>query len=165
MNSGSLGHGLPVCVGMALAGKRDGRDYRVYTVMGDGELAEGSIWEAAMAAHQYHLDNLCAVIDRNHLQISGNTEDVMGHENLHDRFASFGWHVIDVSDGNDIDALQKAFIEAKNTKNQPTVIIANTIKGKGSPVMENKAFWHHHVPSQEEYATIMADLKKREEAV
>ena len=165
MNSGSLGHGLPVCVGMALAGKRDGRDYRVYTDMGDGELAEGSIWEAAMAAHQYHLDNLCAVIDRNHLQISGNTEDVMGHENLHDRFASFGWHVIDVSDGNDIDALQKAFIEAKNTKNQPTVIIANTIKGKGSPVMENKAFWHHHVPSQEEYATIMADLKKREEAV
>lgn len=165
MNSGSLGHGLPVCVGMALAGKRDGRDYRVYTVMGDGELAEGSIWEAAMAAHQYHLDNLCAVIDRNHLQISGNTEDVMGHENLHDRFASFGWHVIDVSDGNDIDALQKAFIEAKNTKNQPTVIIANTLKGKGSPVMENKASWHHHVPSQEEYATIMADLKKREEAV
>lgn len=165
MNSGSLGHGLPVCVGMALAGKRDGRDYRVYTVMGDGELAEGSIWEAAMAAHQYHLDNLCAVIDRNHLQISGNTEDVMGHENLHDRFASFGWHVIDVSDGNDIDALQKAFIEEKNTKNQPTVIIANTIKGKGSPVMENKASWHHHVPSQEEYATIMADLKKREEAV
>lgn len=165
MNSGSLGHGLPVCVGMALAGKRDGRDYRVYTVMGDGELAEGSIWEAAMAVHQYHLDNLCAVIDRNHLQISGNTEDVMGHENLHDRFASFGWHVIDVSDGNDIDALQKAFIEAKNTKNQPTVIIANTIKGKGSPVMENKASWHHHVPSQEEYATIMADLKKREEAI
>lgn len=165
MNSGSLGHGLPVCVGMALAGKRDGRDYRVYTVMGDGELAEGSIWEAAMAAHQYHLDNLCAVIDRNHLQISGNTEDVMGHENLHDRFTSFGWHVIDVSDGNDIDALQKAFIEAKNTKNQPTVIIANTIKGKGSPVMENKASWHHHVPSQEEYATIMADLKKREEAI
>ena len=165
MNSGSLGHGLPVCVGMALAGKRDGRDYRVYTVMGDGELAEGSIWEAAMAAHQYHLDNLCAVIDRNHLQISGNTEDVMGHENLHDRFASFGWHVIDVSDGNDIDALQMAFIEAKNTKNQPTVIIANTLKGKGAPVMENKASWHHHVPSQEEYATIMADLKKREEAV
>ena len=165
MNSGSLGHGLPVCVGMALAGKRDCRDYRVYTVMGDGELAEGSIWEAAMAAHQYHLDNLCAVIDRNHLQISGNTEDVMGHENLHDRFASFGWHVIDVSDGNDIDALQKAFIEAKNTKNQPTVIIANTIKGKGAPVMENKASWHHHVPSQEEYATIMADLKKREEAI
>ena len=118
-----------------------------------------------MAAHQYHLDNLCAVIDRNHLQISGNTEDVMGHENLHDRFARFGWHVIDVSDGNDIDALQKAFIEAKNTKNQPTVIIANTIKGKGSPVMENEASWHHHVPSQEEYATIMADLKKREEAV
>ena len=165
MNSGSLGHGLPVCVGMALAGKRDGRDYRVYTVMGDGELAEGSIWEAAMAAHQYHLDNLCAVIDRNHLQISGNTEDVMGHENLHDRFASFGWHVIDVSDGNDIDALQKAFTEAKNTKDRPTVIIANTVKGKGSPVMENKVSWHHHVPSQEEYEAIMADLKKREEAI
>ena len=165
MSSGSLGQGISAAVGMALSAKLRNKSYRVYTLLGDGEIQEGQVWEAAMFANQYHLDNLCAVIDRNHLQISGNTEDVMGHENLHDRFASFGWHVIDVSDGNDIDALQKAFIEAKNTKNQPTVIIANTIKGKGSPVMDNKASWHHHVPSQEEYATIMADLKKREEAI
>ena len=96
MNSGSLGHGLPVCVGMALASKMDGRKNRIYTVMGDGELAEGSVWEAVMAGHQYRLDNLCAVIDRNRLQISGNTEDVMGHDDLHERFKSFGWNVIDV---------------------------------------------------------------------
>ena len=92
MNSGSLGHGLPVCVGMALAGKMNKKNYRVYTVMGDGELAEGSVWEAAMAGHQYKLDNLCAIVDRNRLQISGNTEDVMGHDDLHERFKSFGWH-------------------------------------------------------------------------
>ena len=118
MNSGSLGHGLPVSVGMALAGKMDGRDYRVYTVMGDGELAEGSVWEGAMAAHQYKLDNLCAVVDRNRLQISGNTEDVMGHDDLHERFRAFGWHVIDVADGNDIDQLHAAFEEAKTVKGQ-----------------------------------------------
>ena len=112
MNSGSLGHGLPVCVGMALAGKMNGQDYRVYTVMGDGELAEGSVWEGAMAAHQYKLDNLCAVVDRNRLQISGNTEDVMGHDDLHERFRAFGWNVIDVADGNDIDQLKAAFDEA-----------------------------------------------------
>ena len=109
MNSGSLGHGLPVCVGMALAGKMDKKSYRVYTVMGDGELAEGSVWEGFMAGHQYKLDNLCAVIDRNHLQISGNTEDVMGHEILSERISSFGWHVISVADGNDIDQLNAAF--------------------------------------------------------
>lgn len=103
MNSGSLGHGLPVCVGMALAGKMDKRSYRVYTVMGDGELAEGSVWEGFMAGHQYQLGNLCAVIDRNHLQISGNTEDVMGHEKLAERIRAFGWHVIEVTDGNDLD--------------------------------------------------------------
>lgn len=113
MNSGSLGHGLPVCVGIALAAKMDGRDSRVYTVMGDGELAEGSVWEAAMAGHQYKLDNLCAVVDRNRLQISGNTEDVMGHDDLHERFKSFGWHVIDVADGNSVEQLHNAFEEAK----------------------------------------------------
>lgn len=102
MNSGSLGHGLPVCVGMALAGKMNHQDYRVYTVMGDGELAEGSVWEGAMAASHYKLDNLCAVVDRNRLQISGNTEDVMAHDDLHERFRSFGWYVIDVEDGNSI---------------------------------------------------------------
>ena len=109
MNSGSLGHGLPVSVGMALAGKMDENDYRVYTVMGDGELAEGTVWEGAMAASHYKLDNLCAVVDRNRLQISGNTEDVMAHDDLHERFRSFGWNVIDVADGNDIDQLKTAF--------------------------------------------------------
>lgn len=139
MNSGSLGHGLPVCVGMAKAGKMDGRSGRVYTVMGDGELAEGSVWEGAMAGAHYGLDNLCAVVDRNRLQISGNTEDVMAHDDLHERFGSFGWNVIDVADGNDIDGLHAAFEEAKTVKGRPTVLIANTIKGKGSSVMENKA--------------------------
>lgn len=165
MNSGSLGHGLPVCVGMAKAGKMDNRDYRVYTVMGDGELAEGSVWEGAMAASHYKLDNLCAVVDRNRLQISGNTEDVMHHDDLHERFKSFGWHVIDVADGNDIDQLEAAFNEAKTVKGKPTVLIANTVKGKGSKVMEDKANWHHKVPTEEEYAQIMADFKKVEEAL
>ena len=164
MNSGSLGHGLPVCVGMALAGKMNGQDYRVYTVMGDGELAEGSVWEGAMAAHQYKLDNLCAVVDRNRLQISGNTEDVMGHDDLHERFRAFGWNVIDVADGNDIDQLKAAFDAAKEVKGKPTVLIANTIKGKGSPVMENKANWHHKVPNEEELAQIRKDLSERKEA-
>lgn len=163
MNSGSLGHGLPVCVGMALAGKRSHKDYRVYTVMGDGEIAEGSIWEAAMAAHQYRLDNLCAVVDRNHLQISGDTEDIMGHDDLCERWRSFGWHVIDVADGNDIARLHAAFEEAKQTKGQPTVLIANTVKGKGSAVLENKAEWHHRVPNEEEYGQIMKDFDQRRE--
>ena len=165
MNSGSLGHGLPVCIGMALAAKMDGKSRRVYVVMGVGELAEGSVWEGAMAAHQYKLDNLCAVVDRNRLQISGNTEDVMGHDDLHERFKSFGWHVIDVADGNDIDQLHAAFEEAKTVKGQPTVLIANTVKGKGSSIMENKAAWHHKVPTQEEYETIMKDLKAAKEAL
>ncbi len=164
MNSGSLGHGLPVCVGMALAGKMDGKSYRVYTVMGDGELAEGSVWEGAMAASQFKLDNLCAVVDRNRLQISGNTEEVMGHDDLGDRFKSFGWHVIDVADGNDVEKLNEAFEQAKTIKGRPTVLIANTVKGCGSPIMENKANWHHRVPTGEEYKAIMADLEMRREA-
>ncbi len=164
MNSGSLGHGLPVSTGMAIAGKMDKADYRVYTVMGDGELAEGSVWEGAMAAGHYHLDNLCAVVDRNGLQISGTTEDVMSHEPLADRFSSFGWHVIEC-DGNDMDALDAAFTEAKAFKGKPSVVIAHTVKGCGSPVMENKAPWHHKVPSAEEYAQIETDLEAREEAL
>lgn len=165
MNSGSLGHGLPVCTGMALAGKRNHAGYRVYTVMGDGELAEGSVWEGAMAAGHYHLDNLCAVIDRNRLQISGSTEEVMGQVDLHKKFESFGWHVIDVEDGNDISLLNRAFDEAREIKGCPTAVIANTVKGKGSPVMENKASWHHKVPTQEEYEQIMKDLDQRKEAL
>lgn len=163
MNSGSLGHGLPVSVGMALASRMDGRNNRVYVVMGDGELAEGSVWEGAMAAHMYKLDNLCAVVDRNRLQISGGTEQVMAHDSLKERFGSFGWHVIEVEDGNDSDQLNAAFEEAKTVKGQPTVVIANTVKGCGSAVMENKAAWHHHVPSPEEYEQIMKDFAQRKE--
>lgn len=164
MNSGSLGHGLPVSVGMALAGKMDKKDYRVYTVMGDGELAEGTIWEGAMAASHYKLDNLCAVVDRNRLQISGNTEDIMAHDDLHERFRSFGWNVIDVADGNDIGQLKAAFDSAKETKGKPTVLIANTVKGKGSSIMENKANWHHKVPNAEELEQIRKDLAAGKEA-
>ena len=165
MNSGSLGHGLPVCVGMALAGKMNEQSYRVYTVMGDGELAEGSVWEGAMAASHYQLDNLCAIVDRNRLQISGNTEDVMAHDDLHERFKSFGWHVIDVADGNSIKELHEAFEKAKTIKGKPSMVIANTIKGKGSAIMESKANWHHKVPTAEELKTIFEDFKQRREAL
>ena len=165
MNYGSLGHGLPVCVGMALACKMDNRPSRVYTVMGDGELAEGSVWEGFMAAGHYALDNLCAVVDRNHLQISGTTEQVMTHENLHAQIESFGWNVLEVN-GNDIGQLHNAFEEAKTVKHKPTCIIANTIKGfGGGELMENKVGWHHHVPTEEEYRIIKEELLKRREAV
>ncbi len=163
MNSGSLGHGLPVCVGMALAGKLDGAPYRVYTVMGDGELAEGSVWEGVMAASHYKLDNLCAVVDRNRLQISGGTEEVMHHDDLQARFEAFGWHVIQV-DGHDYPALEAAFAEAKAIKGQPTLVLANTVKGFGASIMENKAAWHHHLPNQEEYEQIVRELAERKEA-
>lgn len=163
MNSGSLGHGLAVAVGMALGEKMDNRDARVYVVMGDGELAEGSVWEGAMSATQYKLDNLCAVVDRNRLQISGTTEEVMHQDSVEERFAAFGWNVLSV-DGNDVDAMIAAFDEAKTVKGKPTLVVANTTKGKGSSVMENKASWHHHVPTAEEYEQIMKDLKEREEA-
>ena len=115
-----------------------------------------------MAAHQYRLDNLCAVVDRNRLQISGNTEDIMGHDDLGERFGSFGWHVVCVS-GNDIDDLKRGFEEAETVKGRPSVLIANTTKGCGSPVMENKASWHHHVPTAEEYEQICRDLEIRKE--
>ena len=164
MNSGSLGHGLPVCVGMALANKMDGKTGRVYTVMGDGELAEGSVWEGAMAAGHYKLDNLCAVVDRNRLQISGNTEDVMADDDLDARFRAFGWNSIHAQ-GNNIESLNEAFEEAKTCKGKPTVIIADTIKGYGGgAIMENKADWHHKVPTQEMYETISAELLKRRDA-
>ncbi len=163
MNSGALGHGLPVAVGMAIAEKMNKTDQRVYVVMGDGEQAEGSVWEGAMAGANYHLDNLCAVLDRNRLQISGTTEEVMALDNLKDKWSSFGWEVINVADGNSVDELIAAFEQAKTVKGRPSLVLANTVKGKGSPVMENKASWHHHVPSTEEYQQIMADLKQHEE--
>lgn len=161
MNSGALGHGLPVAVGMAIAERMNKSKNRVYVVMGDGELAEGSVWEGAMSGANYRLDNLCAIIDRNRLQISGSTEDVMALDDLHRKWDSFGWHVIDVDDGNDIEKLARAFEDSRMVKGKPSVLIANTIKGKGSSVMENKAAWHHHVPSAEEYEQIKKDLAAR----
>lgn len=165
MNSGALGHGLSVSVGMALAGKMDGKDYRVYTVMGDGELAEGSVWEAAMSARQYGLDNLCAIVDRNRLQISGCTEDVMGQDDIAERFGSFGWNVIRVKNGNSVEKLQDALQQAEQVKGKPTLLIADTVKGYGSAVMENKAEWHHKVPTDQEYQQILADFNARREMV
>lgn len=164
MNSGSLGHGLSVGVGMALAGKMDQRNYRVYVVMGDGEMAEGSIWEAIMAANHYQLDNLCAVVDRNCLQISGSTEEVMAQKEQEIRWKSFGWHVLSV-DGNNIDELNAAFEMAGSVKGKPTVLIAHTVKGYGSSLMENKKDWHHHVPTKAEYCRILKDFENRKEAL
>ena len=161
MNSGSLGHGLPVCVGIAKACQMDGRPSRVYTVMGDGELAEGSVWEGVMAASQYRLDNLCAVVDRNRLQISGSTEEVMHHDDLAARFAAFGWNVLSVA-GNEIDALLDAFEAARETKGCPTVVIANTTKGCGVSFMENSAGWHHKVPDAKQYQAAVKELSERE---
>lgn len=163
MNSGSLGHGLPVAVGMALAARMDKRPTRVYTIMGDGELAEGSVWEGAMSGGNYALDNLCALVDRNRLQISGCTEDVMKQDSQEERWASFGWNVLPIP-GNDVAAIDEAIGLASRTKGKPTVIILNTVKGCGSPIMEDKAGWHHHLPNAEEYAQIIADFAARKEA-
>ncbi len=160
VNSGSLGHGLSVGVGMALAGKRDKKDYMVYVVMGDGEVEEGSVWEAAMAAAHYNLNNLCAVLDQNYLQISGTTREVMSHENMDERFKSFGWNVLTV-DGHDIAALTEVFERAKRIKDRPTLIIAHTIKGCGVSFMENQLAWHHRIPSSEEYEQAYAELSGR----
>lgn len=162
-NSGSLGHGLPVSVGMALAAKMDGRSYRVYTMLGDGELAEGSVWEGFMAGSNFGLDNLCAMVDRNYLQISGWTEDVMAQDPLADRIASFGWKVL-AADGHDLAAIDRALDEAASVKGKPCAIILNTIKGSGSSVMENKASWHHHLPTAQEYEQIIADLSAHRKA-
>lgn len=157
MNSGSLGHGLPVCVGMALGQRMLGRPSRVYTVLGDGELAEGSVWEAAMAAGHYKLDTLCAVVDRNGLQISGPTETVMAQDPQAERWTAFGWNAISVP-GNDPDALHAALEKARATKGKPSVLIARTTKGCGVSFMENKAEWHHRMPTEKEYEQAMAEL-------
>ncbi len=157
MNSGALGHGLSVCVGMALSDKLNGYPSQVYTAMGDGELAEGSVWEAFMCGSHYKLSNLCAIIDRNGLQISGTTEQVMGHEPLDERLRSFGWRVLEV-DGHSFEALADAFSAARLEEERPTAIIAKTVKGKGVSFMENQAGWHHKIPSEEEYHQAMAEL-------
>ena len=157
MNTGSLGHGLGVGIGMALAGKMDNKNYRVYVVLGDGELAEGSVWEAAMAASHYKLDNLTAFVDRNRLQMTGATESVMALDDLAARWNSFGWNVLSI-DGNDIGAIDAAISLAKKTSDKPTAIIANTVKGKGVSFMENRAEWHHKVPNAEQFAKAMEEL-------
>ncbi len=148
--TGALGHGLSIAVGAALGAKRTGQAFRAYCVMGDGEQAEGSIWEAAMAASNYYLDNLWAVVDRNGLQISGSTEDVMALRDLAARWRAFGWDV-ETLDGHDMAALQ-AYFRSERPKGVPHLLIANTVKGKGLPFAENRADWHHHVPSDEQLA-------------
>ena len=160
MNSGSLGHGLSVAVGMAKAGKMDGRDYHVYAVLGDGELAEGSVWEGVMAGGHFKLDNLTALVDRNRLQISGSTEDVMAQDSQEARWAAFGWNVVSIP-GNDMAAVDSALTLAKETKGKPTVIILNTTKGCGVSFMENLAVWHHKVMDDAQYEMAMAEIAER----
>ena len=155
-NTGALGHGLPICTGMALGGKLDGAGYRVFTLLGDGELAEGSNWEAAMAAAHYGLDNLTAIIDCNTLQITGRTRDVMSTEPLADKFTAFGWAVQTV-DGHDFQALTEA-LSAPLAAGKPGAVIARTIKGKGVSFMEDNGAWHHRVPNDEEYASALAEI-------
>lgn len=149
MNTGSLGHGLAISVGIAKAAKIDNKSYQTYTLLGDGELAEGSVWEAALAASHFKLDNLTGIIDNNKLQITGNSKDVMSTEPLQEKWESFGWAVIEI-DGNNINELLKA-LDTPHQEGKPKMIIANTIKGKGISFAENKAEWHHQVPTEEEY--------------
>ena len=160
MSTGSLGQGISVAVGMALAGKVAKKDYRVYAILGDGEVAEGQVWEAMMAANKYHLDNLCACVDVNGLQIDGETKDVMPTEPLDKKFESFGWHVIKI-DGHDFEQIEAAYREAEQTKGQPTMILAKTVKGKGVSFMENNAGWHGKAPNDEQWAQAKAELEAK----
>ena len=157
MSTGSLGQGISVAVGMALAGKQSNKDYRVYAILGDGELAEGQVWEAFMSAAKYGLDNLCACVDVNGLQIDGKTCDVMPTEPLDKKFEAFGAHVIKI-DGHDFAQIEAAYEEAKTVKGKPTVILAKTVKGKGVSFMENNAGWHGKAPSAEQWETAKAEL-------
>ena len=156
-NTGALGHGLPICVGTALAAKLDKKKFRVFTLLGDGELPEGSNWEAALSAAHYKLDNLCAIVDKNTLQITGPTADVCNTDPLDKKFESFGWAVKDV-DGNDVDELKKIFDQLPFEKGKPSLVIAHTTKGKGVSYMENQGKWHHGVPSQEQFDQATAEL-------
>jgi len=159
-NTGALGHGLPIAVGTAIAGKLDEKDYRVFTMLGDGELPEGSNWEAALSAAHYKLDNLCAIIDKNGLQITAPTENVMSTDPLGRKWEAFGWAVREI-DGNDIDALRNAFHSLPFEKEKPSVIIAHTVKGKGVSYMENELKWHHGVPTAEQYEMAIGELKQK----
>jgi transketolase len=156
MNTGALGHGLPICIGMALAGKMDSAAYRVFTLLGDGELAEGSNWEAGLAAAHYQLDNLTAIIDHNTLQITGHTRDVMSNEPLDEKWRAFGW-AVKVINGHDYAQLTEALSKPAEI-GKPTCVIANTTKGKGVSFMENVAKWHHGVPSEAELKQALAEL-------
>ncbi len=157
MSTGSLGQGISAAVGMALAGKLDKKDYRVYALLGDGEVEEGQVWEAFMSAAKYHLDNLCAVIDVNGLQIDGPTADVMPTEPLDKKLEAFGWHVLKV-DGHDLTAVADAFEKAKGLTGAPTMILAKTVKGKGVSFMENQAGWHGKAPNAEQYQAARQEL-------
>ena len=158
MTSGSLGQGLSVANGMALSSKMDKQGFRVYCLLGDGEIEEGQIWEAAMTSSKYKLDNLCVIVDNNNLQIDGNIQDVKGLVNIERKFESFGFKVITV-DGHNIEQLIDAFDEAKMIKGMPTAIIAKTVKGKGISFMENNAAWHGKAPNEEEYYNAISEIK------
>ena len=160
MSTGSLGQGISAAVGMALGGKLSKKDYRVYTVLGDGEIAEGQVWEAAMSAAKYGLDNLCAIVDVNGLQIDGATKDVMPSEPLDKKFEAFNWNVI-VVDGHDFDALLKAFEAAAACKGKPTVLLAQTTKGKGVSFMEGNYGWHGKAPNDEQYEAAKAEVEAK----
>ena len=160
VNSGALGHGLSIGVGMALAAKMDVKSYKTFVLMGDGEQGEGSIYEAAMAGHQYKLDNIVAIIDRNHLQISGNTEDVMGLDDIRARWSAFGWDVVKM-DGDDMEDIVKTLSSIDFTCGKPHLVISETTKGKGVSYMENVAKWHHGVPTAEQYAQAVAEIEER----
>ena len=160
MSSGSLGQGLSVSNGMALSAKLDNKDYRVYCILGDGEINEGQIWEAAMTSSHYKLDNLCVIIDYNGLQIDGKTKDVMNTEPLDKKFESFGFNCINI-DGHNYEEIINAFKMAKNTKERPTVIIAKTIKGKGISFMENEVSWHGKAPNDEQYRLALSELENK----
>jgi transketolase len=159
-NTGALGHGLPISAGIALASKKDNAGYRVFTLLGDGELAEGSNWEAAMMAAHYKLDNLVAILDHNSLQITGRNRDVCSPYPIDEKFKAFGWSVISI-DGNSIPELRETFRKLPLEKEKPTLIIANTVKGKGVSYMEDVKKWHHGVPSDEQYLLAMEELDKR----
>ena len=164
MSSGSLGQGLSAAVGMAIAGKMDNADYRVYTLLGDGEIQEGQVWEASMMAGFRKLDNLVVIVDNNNLQIDGAIDEVCSPYPIDKKFEAFNFHVINI-DGNDFDQIDAAFKEARATKGMPTAIIAHTVKGKGVSFMENQVGWHGTAPNDEQYAVAMEDLKKVGEAL
>ncbi len=159
MSSGSLGQGISAAVGMALAAKMDGKDYRTYTLLGDGEIQEGQVWEASMFAGHRKLDNLVVIVDNNGLQIDGKIDDVCSPYPIDKKFEAFNFHVINI-DGNDFDQIDAAFKEARATKGMPTAIICKTVKGKGVSFMENNAGWHGKAPNDDEYKTAMEDLEK-----